>query len=427
MARRALQKLGAWLAHPDLPWASVCLVALAFGAWLRARDLGSPRVMSFDEHHFVVNARRYLEHASDLNDHPPLGKLVFGVAMRWLGDEPKGWRFAPLCFGYANVILVGLLSHWATGRKSAFYIGAFLAALDGFLISYSRCALLDGMLTALCLASAWVALRARSPLGTLLSALVVGSACAIKFSAVVLIPLLFVVALLRRRWFGALGFLLIVPAVYTAWFAFGLSIARQPHDVLAVWAETKRLYLHHAALTDWKHPLLSHWYEWFLPKRPLPLRFEPLGDGRFRVLTSLGNPLLWWMVDAAVAFTLVHGLVASALWLVRKKAAFGAALAGLLERPGVRRFVLFCLWCGPVAPWLISRRDSYIYHYLPAYAAGITLVAALIDTLRERARLPAFVLLLVLGQVSFYYAPVWGQLPISREGFHDRLFIERWR
>ena len=77
-------------------------------------------------------------------------------------------------------------------------------------------------------------------------------------------------------------------------------------------------------------------------------------------------------------------------------------------------------------PWWVSARDSYVYHYLPAYAFGVVLVAALFAAALRRFRTAAFVALLVVGQVGFYYSPVWGQNPISREGVEQRALWRRW-
>jgi dolichyl-phosphate-mannose--protein O-mannosyl transferase len=50
---------------------ALCLGLLCLGVLWRLIDLDYPRTFSFDEHHFVNNARNYIAH-----HHPPLGKLV---------------------------------------------------------------------------------------------------------------------------------------------------------------------------------------------------------------------------------------------------------------------------------------------------------------------------------------------------------------
>jgi len=411
----------------DPPLAFACVAMVAYGLWLRMVDLNFPRGMSWDEHHFVLNARSYLAGVPDLNDHPPLGKLIIAAAIELLGDGSVAWRIAPLLFGCANIALVGLLARWATGERRAFYVGAALAALDGFLIAYSRSALLDGMLACLCLATVWTAVRVRTALGIALASLLLGSACAIKYSAVVFFPILAWAALSLPRPALALPALLLAPPTYVGWFSLGLHLARQRTGVAAVIAETQRLYRHHAGLTDWKHPYLSHWYEWFLPTRPIPMRADPWSEGRVRVLNSIGNPLLWWLVDLAVLVTIAAACVALVLAFRKREL---PALLGRLRRIGdtpVKRVLLLAAFAAPLLPWLIAKRDSYMNHYLPAYVFGIVLVATLFDAALRRFRTAAFVALLVVGQVAFFYSPIWGQLPLTRSGVYARLFVQSWR
>jgi dolichyl-phosphate-mannose--protein O-mannosyl transferase len=415
------------LRDPDSPLVAACGVMIVFGIWLRVQRLAFPRGLTWDEHHFVNNARNYLQGLPDGNDHPPLGKLLMAVPMHFVGDSSLGWRLAPLVLGILLIPLVGAVASWATGRRNAFWVGCALAAGDGFLIAYSRSALLDGMLACLCLAAVWLALSSRSWLGLALASLLLGSACAIKYSAVVFAPLLLWAALSKpSRWVSSLT-LGLVPAVYAGWFSLGLWLAKQPFGLSSVVAETKRLYLHHAGLTQWVHPLLSHWYQWFLPTRPIPMRNDPLSDGRTRVLAAMGNPLLWWLVDLAVIVAVVS-LIAALVGVARRRewgSALGHALR--LDGPGVRRGFLLAAWCAPIAPWWISARDSYLYHYLPAYVFGVVLVATLFEAARQRRRTVSLIALLVVGQLSFYYSPIWGQLPLSREGVAARALWRRWQ
>lgn len=418
--------LAGFRAHAALIIAVTLMIG--FGVWLRAQRLGYPDVMTWDEHHFVVNARAYLTGQPDGNDHPPLGKLLMAQLMHSRGDDAVSWRLPSLLLGCASVLFAGALARWARGTASAFFFGAALVAIDGFFISYSRVALLDGMLASLCLAAMSVTLSSRTPLGVAAGAALLGSACAVKFSAIVLVPVLLWAALSKPRpvWSGVAT--LFAPVTYVGWYAWGLSLSQRPAGPMDVFAETKRLYLHHAALTHWKHPALTHWYEWFLPKKPLLLRANTLEDGRVKMLSSLGNPLLWWLVDLAVLVVAV-ALIAGALGYLKKRGVRSAlgGVRGLLDTPAGKRLALLLLWAAPVAPWILSKRDSYLYHYLPAYAFGTVLVATLLDALYQRARIAGLLLLLVIAQVSFYYSPIWGQLPLTPHGIQDRLFIKSWR
>jgi dolichyl-phosphate-mannose--protein O-mannosyl transferase len=408
----------------DRPMFVACALLVLFGIWLRVQDLGFPASFGFDEHHFVPNARNYLNGRSDTNDHPPLGKLIIALAIRLRGDIPVGWRLAPCALGIGTILFAAALAQWAFRDRRAGWIAAALIAIDGFFVSYSRMALLDGMLTSLCLAAFVVLLRGRSYIAYLLGPFLLGSACAVKFTPVVFLPALAIIVALRCGKAKAALAVTFVVATYAAWFSVGLRLAKQPADVHAVAKETARLFLHHARLTDWKNPLCSHWYEWFAPRRPIVLQMHEIPDGRVRVSSSLGNLALWWAVDCAIFVTAVEALVRA---IPRIRELPKLRVGTLLDSAFGRRLALGVLWSAPIAPWMFAKRDSYMYHYLPAYGFGVVLVAGLLATTYARRRTVGLIALLIISEVSFYYAPVWDELPISRQGFQRRLFAATWK
>jgi dolichyl-phosphate-mannose--protein O-mannosyl transferase len=157
------------------------------------------------------------------------------------------------------------------------------------------------------------------------------------------------------------------------------------------------------------------------------MRHDLTPDGRVRMLTSLGNPALWWTVNLALVVALAVAVWAAARALRRE--GVRNALRGAFDFGGraPRLCLLLACWAAPMAPWLISRRDSYVYHYLLAYVFGVTMVAAFFDMVSKRRRTLALLGLLVIAQVALYYAPLWGQLPVSRAGVTKRLFMKTWR
>src|SRR5690606_40866073 len=81
---------------------------------------------------------------------------------------------------------------------------------------------------------------------------------------------------------------LVAVVVYLAQFSLGLALAGKPYGFESSMAVTWDLYQHHARLTDWKNPLTSRWYSWFIPQKPIMMYREP--DGPYwRVMSSLGN------------------------------------------------------------------------------------------------------------------------------------------
>jgi dolichyl-phosphate-mannose--protein O-mannosyl transferase len=84
------------------------------------------------------------------------------------------------------------------------------------------------------------------------------------------------------------------------------------------------------------------------------------------------------------------------------------------------------LWALPVVPWVISRRDSYIYHYLPAYGFGLVLVAGVVFHLYKKHLAAGLLALLLIAEVSVFYAPIWGKYPLSHKAIEQRLVLKSW-
>ena len=126
---------------------------LLLGAYLRLKNFGYPESFQFDEHHFVENARNYLSHRPDWNDHPPLGKLVITASIAAFGDNPVSWRLPSLVFGIATVVLSGSVARRLFHSQWALLFASAFASVDGFLIAYSRAALLDGLFCTMSLLS----------------------------------------------------------------------------------------------------------------------------------------------------------------------------------------------------------------------------------------------------------------------------------
>jgi dolichyl-phosphate-mannose--protein O-mannosyl transferase len=458
---------GSWAIRQLSPVGCVVLVLIGLGVFLRVHAFAFPQTFLFDEHHFVENARNYLRHQPDWNDHPPLGKLFIAASMLWWGDNPVGWR-APALLGGLLVLAAGALAAARLFRsRRAGALTAALLSADGFLISYSRAGLLDGYLAACAILSLLVATLPWTPWTALAAGLLGGIACSIKFSgAAVLVPLLIALATVtlsgRRKALLAAILLATVLVTYVGSFSIGLGLARHPASVLDVIRETLRLVAHHAALTDMKNAWASSWPTWLLPARPLLLGYISQ-TGSLRVLSSLGNLATWWaamILALTLGWTiLVRGLettwggprwgaptphaaapsnAAAAdepLPVASRRAPRGAPsgmsfpeLAGdFLDEHGRATLLVLSTALAFLAPWILTRRDSYIYHFLPSYAVLVLLLGGFLDWWQTRRPSQVLHFLLVVLLVAAFYAPVWSFLPLDPRGVSYRLFLGSWR
>lgn len=407
-----------------------CIVAMiGLGAYLRVHAFDFPEKFLFDEHHFVENARNYLQHRADSNDHPPLGKLVIATSILAFGDHAFAWRLPALASGVLTIVLGG----WAAARlfrtPLAGWLAAALLSADGFLIGYSRAALLDGFLALSVVVTLLVCTFRWTPWLALAAGLVAGLATSMKFTGgAVGIPLLLSLTLTpvpRRQKLG-LGLLLLGAAVtvYFAQYSTGLWLTHRPASLGEVVTCTRRLLEGHAKATAMTHPLTSSWPTWILPRRPLLLGYEVSGRNA-RALSAVANLATWWAA-LGVALTLAGRTLWQGLSSV------------VLERPGSNppsfltrqgRAAVLCLLTALafLLPWVLTRRDSYIYHSLPSYHALIVLLAGYLAwQWRERPRLVLGFITLALG-VALFYAPVWSFFRLKIAYVEYRLPFESWR
>jgi dolichyl-phosphate-mannose--protein O-mannosyl transferase len=392
----------------DRLWLACAGACTLWGLWLRTHDLWRPRFYAFDEHHFVENARNYLQRLPDLNDHPPLGKLLLAIGISLFGDSSAGWRAVPALFGAATIAVTALLARRSFPGGPAWAFALVFVSLDGFAIAYSRVALLDGMLSCLLLLSCWLALDG-SALALIGAALAGGLALSIKFTGVCyLAPL--ACALLTRpgraRWSWLLLAAIVSTLVYYACYALGLWIARAPWGPLSVWQATLDLLRHHAALIDMQNPSTSSWVTWLVPTRPITL-WRTVEGSTLRALTSRGNPLLW-----ACCSTSALGLSGILAWRgLAPVLKAGTLRLGPLWLPARSLVYLLTVYWACLSPWILTRRDSYIYHYLPSHLAAIVLVSGLCSSLYQARRSWALALTGGVIAVSAVVSPRWAGLP----------------
>lgn len=401
---------------------------LGVGGYLRMHAFQFPAQFLFDEHHFVENARSYLLGVKDWNDHPPLGKLIIAACMRVLGDNPVGWRAGALLSGLSTIALGGLAAARLFRDPRAGLIAAALLGSDGFLIAYSRVALLDGFLGTCAAAAALLASGAMTPLRLAAGIVLSGCALSIKFTGIaVLAPLAVAVLLLPASWARRLAWLSVLLlgslASYVLWFVLGLSLAHQPSSVASVIDHTVELLKHHSSLTDMKHPRTSGWVTWLVPTKPILLGMFDEGS-RVRALSSIGNRASWWAAVALGAAT-----TARLLWIGLGRVV-AAERSGVQGATGIDAFllahgraflILLSSVLGFLAPWVMTHRDSYIYHFLPSYVGLLLLLSGYLASCYRARSTPVLVWLGVVLAVLLYYAPIWSFMPIERSGVSWRL------
>ncbi len=262
----------------------------------------------FDEQHYVKAANRFLDGESMGNvEHPPLGKLLIALGIWAFGDEPFGWRFFPILFGAASIILFYLICQNLTARKWVPLLAVFLFAFDNNHFAQSHVAMLEEFVVTLMLAAFLLYLRgkyigagAMVALGTL-----------VKLTGVLaIIPILLHWFFVRRgEWREGLKLIISAAVVFLALLP--------PLELLALhkfhwpWERLSEMYrlLSSITFSGSHHEAMSHPWEWVIKFwEPMWFWYKPayqgcpnytlgaliipiMAFGTYRALRRSSNPL----------------------------------------------------------------------------------------------------------------------------------------
>lgn len=392
------------------------------GVVLRVHGFGAPAHPTFDEELFTRNAHNYLVGAPDLNDHPPLGKLVIAVGLLLFDYDSVGWRFTSVCFGVQTIAIAFLLARELFEDSRSGWFAAALLASDGFFVAHSRAGLLDGTLTCLVLWSVLLAVTARGAIGVLASAVMVGLAMSVKWSgAFAVFPAAAAVLLLGRTRKRNVAWFVVVPIVHVAIWMLGLWMTGQSNDPVSLWKVMTGLFRHHLEMGRGTNPLASSWYTWLAIYHPIVVKLSVHGVTS-RYASEGGNPLPWF---GGVALAIGMPLLAllSTFW---------SKARSLLDRvaPRARSAMLISAlgWFALLSPWMVARgKYTFMYHYLPSHGFALIALGGFLATLERR--LPRVTLAFTAATlcVAAYLAPVWGEWSLSEGAAARRLVLPTWK
>ncbi len=287
-----------------------------------------------------------------------------------------------------------------------------------------------------------------------------GLACGVKWSAIYFIAVFGLLTVgwdaaarhragLRRWWQGALlrdagpAFLSLVgvaAVVYVAgwasWFrtpgAYGRSwAARHPGEGVTWLPDLLRSWVHyHAQMWDFHTHLTSeHSYAakaigWLIQWRPTSFFYESPepaqqmcgADKCSQAVTSLGNPLIWWLGTVAVVFAL--------WWIVRRRDGIAlAAVSGLLAGWVPWLFywdrTIFTFYAIVMLPWLAMTLTWAGARFLRLHDPD----AGPAPVWRVRAVIAAGVLIVL---VTVFYYPIWTAMVVPYRFWQLHMWLPSW-
>ncbi|MET8119295.1 phospholipid carrier-dependent glycosyltransferase [Micromonospora sp. NPDC005189] len=504
-------------------------VVVAIAAILRFVGLSSPKGKIFDETYYAKDAYgliargfewNYKDNVPSYVVHPPLGKWLIGLGEWAFGYQDAdskvsvpghlittapefGWRFSAAVVGTLSVLLLVRIGRRMFRSTVLGCAAGLLLALDGFHLVLSRAALLDIFLLFFVLAAfgalvldrdarrrRWARAldygldpsqpgrAGRPPTGwrtwpwwRLAAGVLIGCACAVKWSALYFVPVFALLVLfwevgvrrsagVRRPWRDALidelpwlvlaGVLMVGTylATWSGWllsddgyYRLASSYPNAPLSDRPVIGPLINLFEYHRAAygfhstLDEPHKYQSWPWQWLLLGRPVAFHWS--GDGACGApscaseILLLGTPLLWWsFLPALVALAWLG--VARRDW--RAGAILLSVAAGLLPWFwfALDGRTMFSFYAAPALPFLVLA-VVYVLGALIAPAGGdVGEMAPLVpgDPGYERRLVGsiaagAYVLLVALCFAYFYPIFVGKLIPYS--DWLSRMWLDgRW-
>lgn len=137
---------------------------------------------------------------------------------------------------------------------------------------------------------------------------------------------------------------------------YGREATEQPLSFWQKFTElNKTMYQANAGITA-DHPFGSRWYSWPLGKKPIYYWTQEQTNHIAKIYLA-GNFFLWWLAVGAVLFALIKAIT--------KK---GQGLGPIY-------FILILAYFANLLPFILVKRVSFLYHYLPAVNFAILLLS----------------------------------------------------
>jgi dolichyl-phosphate-mannose--protein O-mannosyl transferase len=404
------------------PIAAILTFALSIRLW----RLSLPTGYIFDEVYYAKNANSLLSSAVELDAqgqaefvvHPPFGKWLIAIGIRFFGNEEFGWRFASAIFGTLSILLIYLIVKKLFNSEFLSITAALLMAFDGLNLVMSRVALLDIFLMFFILLSIYFLITNN----LWLSGSAIGLAISIKWSAAFLIPLviLFVViynkVTFRNLYKVVSQFTLLPISIYFAswsgWIFSSQGWARQSESNVfaSLWNYHLQILDFHQGLDD-KHAYQANPWSWLVLGRPTSFYYESPSDcGAEKCaqeILAIGTPLLWWISIFAVAIT------------------FGF-LVTKLERAAA---IILLGFAGTYLTWFFIQSRTTFYFYsisiLPfLILALIYCFNQLLNIANYKKYIISFVILVAINFI--YFLPIYLGISIPYSQWLSRMWFESW-
>lgn len=344
-------------------------------------------------------------------DHPPVGKLIMAGFIKVFGFSPTSRRLAPFVAGILLTLVVFYLAKEIFPKKPIIWLlSSFFITIDGLVVSMSRIALVDTILTlfiCLCVLFLWKK-KYR------ISAVFFGLAISTKWTGIYLLPYIGIYILANIKWNDEnvinnflnaikLGFLyLLVGALI---YIFSYSPLLYEYGGKKFVELQKQMYWYHTGLKA-THPYQSRAYTWPFDLKPVWL-YVKYNDKTISNIWAMGNPILYWGGVLAFFGTIYYAIKKKNLKLI------------------LLLFVYLIFW----VPWVFSPRIMFLYHYLPSVPFMCLFLAYMVDKLfKNKIDLYFALIFIFLCFLSFgFFYPYWTNIPVPNDSVKFFQWFETWK
>lgn len=381
---------------------NILIAILIFAAFTRLFRLDYPNNYVFDEVYHAFTAKEYLKGNKEAWNpfaspppgvayewlHPPIAKELMTASMFiFRTTDAWAWRLPGVLLNLLSIYLIFQLGLLLFKNKNIALISAFLFSIEGLVFVQSRTGMNDAHLVAFILLSLVFFLRGKF----FLAAIFMGVAMSTKWPGVFLYAMYIPLLLYYRKFSKLIYFILIPPLIYLLSYAPYFLLGYKVKDFIEL---HKQIWWYQTNLKA-THDYSSPWWSWPLNLYPVWYFVEYHKNGLVSNIFASGNPLLFWIGT-------------------------GSLIATIWDFIKTRSKSLFILLCGFLifwAPWAISPRIMFFYHYSPSVpfmclAVGYQLGTLLDD--KHTKKLTFIILGLIFISFLLIYPMLTG-IPLERK------------
>ncbi|CAN1212333.1 Dolichyl-phosphate-mannose--protein mannosyltransferase [Tumidithrix helvetica PCC 7403] len=450
--------------HPWLGIAAIALVAFATRFW----QLDYLEKPVFDEVYYPKFGLDYLNGEPFFDAHPPLGKYMIALGIQLFGYNPFGFRCMSALAGALVPLITYTLVAQLSNRPVWAWLSGWFTAVDGLLLVESRYGLINiyillfGMLSQVCMVLALKRSRQRWA-WVLATGVMFGAAVSVKWTGLGYGVGLAAIALIVRlkykqslSWLQVgLGLVLLPLGFY--WLQWQPHLQLNPSmDLLE---QHRQIFGFHQNLgvgaKEPIHPYCSAWWTWIWLIRPVAYFYETKANGEIvEFVHGLGNPFLYWFsaialilgsltLVIAISPTLQACLQNFLQVLTRQKNKLVCQLSQELSQQISQQFsqcrianfpwmafYIVVSFLGNWLPWSLSRRCTFLYHYMPASVFAFMAISLAVEWCWQQQHdfFRAVGMTAAIGiTASFvFWLPIYIGLPISSAHFRMLMWFASW-